>query len=397
MVQNQGVPQDVRVAGFGRTLARAGYQVEIIAPARSGQSMKEAIDGYAVHRFTHPPEGPGVWGYTREVGVSLWRIRKAWPEARPTRNWCILHLCNPPDVLWTAFTGSSRRLVRIFDQHDLAPELYFAKGGRPGSIPHRAVLSMERLAYRWADFVLVPNESYARIAMLRGRVPHERIHVVRNAPDVDIWHPTLARRDLREGADFVVCYVGAIGTQDGVDELIRTMAWVRQADPHRKYLCLVVGSGDAVAELKELTRSSHLEDCVRFLGWISDARIIRDIVASSDVGVEPCSSNSFNDSSTMIKLTEYLAAGRPVLAYDLPEHRVTVGEAGVLVPSHMGFPGLGAALIALARDPVGLGRLAERAGRRLDEAGLSAARSTEALLQVYARARALGSARGALW
>ena len=99
----------------------------------------------------------------------------------------------------------------------------------------------------------------------------------------------------------------------------------------------------------------------------------------------------------MIKLTEYLAAGRPVLAYDLPEHRVTVGEAGVLVPSHMGFPGLGAALIALARDPVGLGRLAERAGRRLDEAGLSAARSTEALLQVYARARALGSARGALW
>jgi len=264
-------------------------------------------------------------------------------------------------------------------------------------VPHRILLRAERLAYKWADLVITPNESYAKIAVSRGRVPEERVHVVRDAPDVSVWHPHVPQQALREGADFVVCFVGAVGRQDGVDELIRTMAWLRENDPSRNFLCLVAGSGDALGDAQQLARSCNVKGSVRFLGWIADQATLRDIVASSDVGVEPARSNSFTDSSTMIKVTEYLAAGRPVVAYNLPEHRVTVGDAGVLVPPELGFQGLGAALLAMARDPSRVAKLAEKARRRLDEAGLSASRSQEALLCTYLHARELGKSRGAPW
>ena len=71
VVQNQGVPQDVRVASFGRTLARAGYAVEIIAPARQGQAAEEVIDGYTAHRFPQPPDGAGVVGYAWKLQLAF--------------------------------------------------------------------------------------------------------------------------------------------------------------------------------------------------------------------------------------------------------------------------------------------------------------------------------------
>src|SRR6266487_2400476 len=156
VVQNQGVPQDVRVTGFSQTLAKAGYRVEIIAPARQGQPMAERLDGSVVHRFPRPPEGPGTWGYAREVSASLWRILRTRQRLKPREPWRILHLCNPPDVLWVPFVGWSSRVVRVFDQHDLSPELYLAKGGSRDSVPHRILLRAERLAYKWADLVITP-------------------------------------------------------------------------------------------------------------------------------------------------------------------------------------------------------------------------------------------------
>jgi len=253
------------------------------------------------------------------------------------------------------------------------------------------------MAYRWADVVIAPNNSYAKIAISRGRVPEECVHVVRNAPNAAVWHPHVPQRSLREGADFVVCFVGGVARQDGLEELIRAMAWLRENDPSRRFLCLVAGSGDALGDAQQLARSCHVEGSVRFLGWISGQASLRDIVASSDIGVEPCPSNPFTDASTMIKVTEYLAVGRPVVAYDLPEHRVTVGDAGVLVPPELGFQGLGAALLALAKDPNHVAELAEKARRRLDEAGLSESRCQAALLGAYDHARKLGKSRGAPW
>ena len=396
VVQNQGVPPDVRIWEFGRTLAGAGYQVDVIAPRRSGQLPQETVDGMRVHRFTEPPEGGGALGYAREIGISLWRVWGTRRRLARSRQ-LILHFANPPDVLWLPFVRELRAAVVVYDQHDLAPELYLAKGGRPGSVLHRALLGLERSAYAVADLVIVPNGSYRRVALGRGRIAADRVHIVRNAPDESVWTPVAPDPALRRGADIVLCYIGSIGAQDGVDQLLRGLARARTRTPYRRYRCVIAGDGDALPHARLLAAGLGVADCVDFRGWIADQDELRRLVAAADIAVEPCPSNAFNDASTMVKLMNYLALGRPIVAFDLPEHRETTGDAALLVAPNLGADGLGDAIAALAEDDVGRTRLEAAARVRLARAGLTVGDARSSLLQAYAHARALGVKKGYPW
>jgi len=396
VVQNQGVPPDVRICEFGRTLAGAGYQVDVIAPRRSGQLAEETVAGMRVHRFAEPPEGRGALGYAREIGASLWHV---WGTRRrlPRSPQVIVHFANPPDVLWLPFVRELGTAVMVYDQHDLAPELYLAKGGRPGSVLHRALLGLERLAYAVADLVIVPNGSYRRVALERGRMTAERVHIVRNAPDESVWTPVAPDPALRQGVDTVLCYMGSVGAQDGVDQLLRALARARARTPYRRYRCIIAGDGDALPDARLLAAELGVADCVDFRGWIADQDQLRRLVAAAHIAVEPCPSNAFNDASTMVKLMNYLALGRPIVAFDLPEHRVTTGEAALLVEPDLGTDGLGDAIAALAEDDVGRTRLEAAAQVRLARAGLTVGDARRSLLQAYAHARAIGVKKGYLW
>jgi len=48
-----------------------------------------------------------------------------------------------------------------------------------------------------------------------------------------------------------------------------------------------------------------------------------------DICVAPEPSNSYNDRSTTIKMMEYMALGKPIVAFDLPEHRASAQDAAV--------------------------------------------------------------------
>jgi glycosyltransferase involved in cell wall biosynthesis len=55
------------------------------------------------------------------------------------------------------------------------------------------------------------------------------------------------------------------------------------------------------------------------------------ILSTADVGLSPDPKNPLNDLSTMNKSMEYMAFELPVVAFDLRETRVSVGDAGVYV------------------------------------------------------------------
>lgn len=397
VVQNIGFPEDPRVSPFARTLFEAGYEVHVIAPATRVQQEHDDDDDIRVHRFPPPPEGPGLLGYAREIGVSLWRIVRVGGALSRKLGPFILHLCNPPDVLWLPFITRLRNAVVIYDQHDLVPELYIAKGGRVDSIPYRMLLRMERLAFRNADLVLATNESYARIAISRGKKRPDRVRVVRNAASPIRWFPVKSREELRKGADIVLCYVGSIAQQDGIEDLVRVISWLKTHDPVLRYRCLVAGSGEAKGRAERLAEELGVQAELDFLGWVSDPDLLREVVATADIALEPCPANPFNQQSTMVKLLDYLAMGKLIIAYDLAEHRVTVGDAGVLVPPLSGPSGLGAAVLELSRDPLRRQELSTAASDRLQVAGLTFEASQRALLQAYDHAREIGRSKGFAW
>ena len=91
-----------------------------------------------------------------------------------------------------------------------------------------------------------------------------------------------------------------------------------------------------VPALRELAAEFDLDDQVEFRGYVSRAEVKRAI-SSADVCLAPDPRNRYTDSSTLIKIAEYMALSRPTVAYDLTESRVTAGDAalyaGTTIPS----------------------------------------------------------------
>jgi glycosyltransferase involved in cell wall biosynthesis len=88
----------------------------------------------------------------------------------------------------------------------------------------------------------------------------------------------------------------------------------------------MVGDGDALPGLKSLTEQLGLADYVSFTGWVEYTEVAR-YLSAADICVAPEPSNAYNDRSTAIKIMEYMACGKPTVAFDLPEHRFTAQSA----------------------------------------------------------------------
>ncbi len=93
-------------------------------------------------------------------------------------------------------------------------------------------------------------------------------------------------------------------------------------------LCYVIGRGDMLSELEELARALDIEKHVEFTGWVSPDEL-PTYLAAMDICIDPDPSNEYNDRCTMIKMMEYMALAKPIVAFDLPEHRVSAGEAAL--------------------------------------------------------------------
>ncbi len=192
----------------------------------------------------------------------------------------------------------------------------------------KALRFCEIATVRAANHIISTNESYQKLAMERSGVPAERFSIVRNGPDPDAFKlqpPDLA---LRARAPYLIGYVGAMGPQDGIDYLIRSLKHLKDDLGRTDFLAVIIGSGETLEELKALTRELHLENQVWFTGRVS-FRDLLSYLSTVDICADPDPKNPFADRSTMIKMLEYMTLSKPIVAFDLTEHRVSAGDASL--------------------------------------------------------------------
>src|SRR6202008_967333 len=96
------------------------------------------------------------------------------------------------------------------------------------------------------------------------------------------------------------------------------------------FFCVLIGPEDAAVGLEALTIELGLQDYVWRTGYIPHADLLR-YLSTADICVDPDPSNPFNDRCTMTKMMVYMALGKPIVAFDLPEHRFTAQEAALYV------------------------------------------------------------------
>lgn len=274
-----------------------------------------------------PPEGNSPSGYVWEYGCALfWEVLFSW-WIYFARGFDIIQGCNPPDDIFLVALPFRVFGVRyIFDHHDANPELYLSKYGRR-DVFFKVQSWLERLTYACSSVVMATNESYKRLAISRGGIDERDVFVVRNGPDLTTFRPVPCKPGLKYGKTYLVGYVGTMSIQEGLDILIDVAAKMKnrgRTDVH--FTC--VGGGPGLPALRRMVADKNLESTFNFTGRVSDSELL-DVLSASDVCVNPDKPCEMNDISTMIKIAEYMALGKPIVQFDLKEGRFTAGEASL--------------------------------------------------------------------
>ncbi|MCL4488730.1 MAG: glycosyltransferase family 4 protein [Chloroflexi bacterium] len=382
LLENGPYQFDWRPKAEARTLMRAGYRVSVICPRSMNGIEHYGTDDARVYSFRAPPDAEGFLGYLWEYVYATCAMFLLSLVVLFREGFDILHAHNPPETFFpiAAFYKLLGKPF-VFDHHDLSPELYCASSkGRASRVVHRILVLFEKLTCRFANQVIATNESYKAIEIERDRVPAERIKVVRNGPDLARIRPVEPDPVLRQRSNTILGYVGTMGPQDGVDYLLRAIRHLVYDLDRRDVLCVIVGGGKMLPQLKKMVKELGIETHVWFTGRVSDQDLMR-YLSTADICVDPDPSNPFNDRCTMIKMMEYMALGKPIVAFALPEHRVTARDAAAYARPNDELD-MARQIAALMDDPARRARMG-KTGRMRVETELAWLHQEPHLLKAY--------------
>jgi glycosyltransferase involved in cell wall biosynthesis len=333
LVENLPVPFDRRVWQEALALRAKGYRVHVVCPSSPDFDRRhEILDGVTVHRYRPLYEAKSILGYALEYGVALLSMVVIVANIARHQRIDVIQACNPPDLLFLVAVpfvlfGGSRF---VFDHHDACPELMEAKGHTPESIAVRLSYLLERVTFRLASVSIATNESYKQIAIDRGHMEPKDVFVVRSAPTLERFARARPSRRLHFDHAYLVAYVGVMGIQDGVDNLIDAAGHLVEELGHTDVQFTLAGADTEFDRLSERVRELGLGKHVCLLGRVSDDEL-GELLASADVCINPDVYDRMNDISTMNKIMEYMALSKPIVQFDFAEGRVSAGDASLYV------------------------------------------------------------------
>jgi glycosyltransferase involved in cell wall biosynthesis len=339
------------------SFARLGHDVSLVRPMIVGEKP-EGWDGdlwrfYGVRGRFHLVTLPTF--FTRKFASSRW--------ARPIRGvmWAayLLVRCRPGSPPFVCYARSllAARLAQI------ARRLWGSRSSCRGvAVELHAEPALRRSVSR-ADAVFVISDALRRRLLDRMPALDGKVEVEHDAADLEAIRPELLDRDAARGrlgldrdGPPVVVYTGRVNVAKGAAVLLGAADVLAESGTR----VILVGR---VYEEELKARAARMPN-VWLTGFVPPAQVA-DYVAAADVLVLPSTpSLAYAQYTSPLKLFEYMASGRPVVASDLPVLREILrdGENALLYPPES--DGALAAAIRRLRDEPGLGsRLAEQAWR----------------------------------
>jgi colanic acid biosynthesis glycosyl transferase WcaI len=264
-----------------------------------------------------------------------------------------------------------RRAAFVMDVRDLWPESLTGGGvAREGSTAVGLLERLARFLYDRSDAIVCVTGRQRRYLLERRGVPESRVHVVENGVEEDVFAPMdreAARTALSAevpgglGPDrFVIGYVGTLGQAHGMEVLTEVAKILRERLPAA--LLLIVGEGASRADLERTVEQGGLGN-VRFIGQQPRDRVPLWIGAS-DVGLAMFRPAPVFETIVPVKLIEFMACGRAVIAAVPGYAAELVEESGAGLAAESGnASAIAEAVVAIAgsRERPGM----ERSGRTL--------------------------------
>lgn len=324
---------DARVLKESQTLQAAGYCVVVNAIHVPGKTLEHEVlsDGIQVRRVHTSRLGSAAAKHVSGGGLFLliWQVM-----SRVLAHFSMLkHLISKrPDVIhahdvnmlptaWLAAKMTGAKL--IYDAHEISTSREGYSGLR------KLVGIVEKTLMPRAFGTITTTDARAKFFRRAYGVP--RPLVLQNRPRLQsLKKSTRIRDELALVQPWpIILYQGGVQPGRGLERLVRVAAQV--ADTYFVF----IGGGLLDGSLRSIASELGLEGRVRFIPTVALAEL-PSYTASADIGVQPIENTCLNHYTTdSNKLFEYVQAGLPVVASDLPEIRRVVRQydLGLLVPA----------------------------------------------------------------
>ncbi len=392
-----------RASELARHWVRAGHQVSILTgfPNHPNGVVPTEWRG-RLRRLTYRETIEGADIYR----TWLWPLpnRKAHERMRNYASFCcsaaLRGLTIPtPDVIigsspqllvglsawWLAF---AKQVPFVFEVRDLWPESLVAVGaGREDSLLHTTLAKIAGFLYERADRIVVVSPAFKHHLVQRWRVPAEKIAVVENGVETQLFAPTsdISRQKLRHqlGVEsrFLVSYIGTMGNAHGLETVLDAASKLSEQRPDVHFL--LIGEGAEKERIKAQAETRGLTN-VQFLDQQPREKIPAFIAASNACLVLLKKTDVFK---TVIptKMLEFMSCERPLILGVDGQARQIVEEAGAgLVIEPENPEDLGQAIHQLAASPE-LGSRLGKQGREYILQNFSRGRTAEKYIEVLQR------------
>ena len=300
---------DNRVMRYARALVERGDQVDVIALADGSQPPAfEVVDGVNVHRIQRRLRNEqSKYAYLYRLLKFCAKSSFVLSRFHLTRRYDLVHVHNVPDFLvYSAWLPRLTGAKVILDIHDILPEFFANKFGKPEHSPYVRLLKIiEKLSARFANHVIISNHLWSEKATARS-MAREKCSVFINYVDLNLFRSRRTRNDGR----FVMLYHGGLQRHQGLDLAIRAFDKACRQNSETEFH--IYGGGSMKPELQALVQELGLDGRV-FLRESVPTREVADIVANADLGIVAKRADSFGNEAYSTKIMEFMAGGVPVI------------------------------------------------------------------------------------
>jgi len=343
----------LRSLAFAECLSARGWEVHYVLAFREEDfaTYGHCYKGVRMHYTTDLPvvgEMRRPWDelrVMRNAGENIRRRARMVRRIRPD----LVHVFKPhPHSLLPALAGCPPEVPVIVDVDDTEAEMLRINFPRMSRWFLRLVDSVERNCGRYAQHVVTVSREFERYFLKQG-VPVSYIpngvFLRKERSFEPPWMKALHGKK-------VIMYMGNLVPCFEVDSVIRIYRRVTERLPET--VLVIVGEGVEEPRLRRLVESEGLSSRVFFTGFVPKERVA-SYLEVADVLILPMSDTRLNRARCPLKIREYLAAGRPIVASALGEVAEAVGDSRMLVEPGEGDQGFVDRILRLASDP----RLAE--------------------------------------
>ncbi len=363
---------------FARHLVQKGHQVTMMTSGRltedrltvpRGKSFFEVdVDGIQVvpiaAAYGNVLGGTGFGG-VRRMGHFMHFANLATRVGKKLTRPDIVFATHTPLTIGLPGIKLSRHfgVPFVFEVRDLWPQALINFGALKNPLVIWWMRRLERRIYGAARHIVALSPGM-KAGVVRCGVPPERVTVITNASDLDLFHPDLDGSDARQrlGLDdsFAAIYFGAMGLANGLQYAIEA-ARILQERGNRRVRIVLHGDGGKRPELERLARTYGLKNVI-FSDPVPNKADVARLVAGCNVCMTIYAATRKEQTWSPNKMFDSLAAGRPVLI-NVPGwlgDTIENNRCGLFVdPEHPAA--LADALEVLAGDPQRCAEMGRRA------------------------------------